>query len=370
MRASPPEHRKRARAGTRDVAAGLMLAGLTWSALLAAPAFAGMQPADLDPGVVSAKPNMTVAVNTAPVAKKDSAGPATTAAPTPATSAPTTGASASTTTTPATTTVKPTTAATTTKPAAPPTTAANTTKPAVTPTAAATTPKPATTTAATTTKPVTTTTASTTTRPAQTPTAVATAPKPVTTPLKTITVAPKSTGAPAVHPTPVTTPGAKPAHPATGTPMTTPVLPSGTTAAKATGTGTAAVTVGMRPTLTTVTPAPMAHLDDHQTYAYNALGRRDPFQPLIGGQEYLETDAPEDIGGMKVVGIVWGAEDKFALVEDARGNSSVLRRGDKVMNGVVEGLRRDAIIINLTVDGQSQSVTIPLTRKGDSNGNK
>jgi hypothetical protein len=152
--------------------------------------------------------------------------------------------------------------------------------------------------------------------------------------------------------------------------MTTPVLPPGTTASKATATGTAAVTVGMRPTLTTVTPAPMAHLDDHQTYAYNALGRRDPFQPLIGGQEYLETDAPADIGGMKVVGIVWGAEDKFALVEDARGNSSVLRRGDKVMNGVVEGLRRDAIVINLTVDGQSQSVTIPLTRKGDSNGNK
>jgi len=112
----------------------------------------------------------------------------------------------------------------------------------------------------------------------------------------------------------------------------------------------------------------MAHLEDHQTYVYNALGRRDPFQPLVGGVEYVDIDAPPDVGGMKVVGIVWGAEDKFALVEDARGNSTVLRRGDKVMNGVVEGLRRDAVLINLTVDGQSQSVTIPLTRKGDSNG--
>jgi hypothetical protein len=113
---------------------------------------------------------------------------------------------------------------------------------------------------------------------------------------------------------------------------------------------------------------PGAHLDDHPTYAYNALGRRDPFQPLIGGIAYVGIDAPPEVGGMRVVGIVWGAEDKFALVEDARGNSAVLRQGDKVMNGVVESLKRDAVLINLTVDGQSQSVTIPLTRKGDSNG--
>ena len=76
-------------------------------------------------------------------------------------------------------------------------------------------------------------------------------------------------------------------------------------------------------------------------------------------------DAPPDIGALKVVGIVWGDADQFALVEDARGDSHILRRGDKVMNGFVEGLKRNGMVVNLTVDGQSQSVTIPLTRKGE-----
>jgi hypothetical protein len=115
-------------------------------------------------------------------------------------------------------------------------------------------------------------------------------------------------------------------------------------------------------------------MDEQTTYHYNALGRRDPFQPLIGG-EYVGADvggdAPLDVGGMKVVGIVWGDADKFALVEDGRGESHVLRRGDKVMNGYVEELTRESVVVNLTVDGQSQSVTVPLTRKGErSNGNR
>ncbi len=112
----------------------------------------------------------------------------------------------------------------------------------------------------------------------------------------------------------------------------------------------------------------VAHLDQKLTYQYNALGRRDPFQPMIGGEFVgadVGGDAPVDVGGMKVVGIVWGTEDKFAMAEDGRGQSLVLRVGDKVMNGVVEGLRREAVVVRITSDGQTQSVTIPLTRKGD-----
>ncbi|TMQ61704.1 MAG: hypothetical protein E6K78_12495 [Candidatus Eisenbacteria bacterium] len=118
-------------------------------------------------------------------------------------------------------------------------------------------------------------------------------------------------------------------------------------------------------------PAP---LDEHVSYQYNALGRRDPFQSLVEG-EYVGADvggnAPPDVGGIKVVGIVWGDTDRFALVEDVLGNSHVLRQGDKVMNGYVEALKRDAMIVNITADGQSQSVSIPLTRKGEkSNANR
>jgi hypothetical protein len=133
-----------------------------------------------------------------------------------------------------------------------------------------------------------------------------------------------------------------------------------------------AVVASMRPAVNPV-PAPSAsaaRLDDQVTYQYNALGRRDPFMPLIDGAEYVAIEAPPDVGAIKVVGIVWGSEDKFAIIEDGRGNSSVLRPGDKVMNGVVEGLKRDGVIVTITVDGQSQSVTIPLTRKGDSNANR
>ena len=121
------------------------------------------------------------------------------------------------------------------------------------------------------------------------------------------------------------------------------------------------------PSVPSTLGSPMVHLDDHATYVYNALGRRDPFQPLVGGAQYVNVDAPPDLGGIRVVGIVWGTQDQFALCEDGRGNSLVLRRGDKVMNGVVEGLKRDAVVVNLTVDGQSQTVTIPLTRKGEAN---
>jgi len=112
----------------------------------------------------------------------------------------------------------------------------------------------------------------------------------------------------------------------------------------------------------------VAPQDERVTYHYNALGRRDPFQPLLGGG-FVGADeggnAAPDVGGIKVVGIVWGAEDKFALVEDPRGNSLVLRQGDKVMNGYVESLKRDAVIVSLTTDGVTQQVTIPLTRKGE-----
>ena len=143
------------------------------------------------------------------------------------------------------------------------------------------------------------------------------------------------------------------------------------------GKGSTAVTASSQPMLTNVkgvTRPSVSHLDEHVTYQYNALGRRDPFQPLIGGGflgDDVGGDAPPDIGGLRVVGIVWGTEDQFALAEDSRGQSIVLHRGDKVMNGYVHSLKRDGVVVVLTVDGQSQTVVIPVTKKGDgSNANR
>jgi hypothetical protein len=116
--------------------------------------------------------------------------------------------------------------------------------------------------------------------------------------------------------------------------------------------------------------APEQRLEEHVTYQYNALGRRDPFVSLIGGA-FVGADvggeAPPDPGGIRVVGIVWGANDQFAMVEDVRGNSYVLRKGDALQNGVVDELRRDALVVSVKTDGQSQQVVIPFVRKGDGN---
>ena len=128
------------------------------------------------------------------------------------------------------------------------------------------------------------------------------------------------------------------------------------------------------PVLTVVPVSPPAvpeqRLEEHVTYQYNALGRRDPFVSLIGGTFVgadVGGDAPPDPGGIRVVGIVWGATDQFAMVEDVRGNSYVLRKGDALQNGVVDELRRDALVVSVKTDGQSQQVVIPFVRKGDGN---
>lgn len=164
----------------------------------------------------------------------------------------------------------------------------------------------------------------------------------------------------ATAPAPATTGSAPtPASPAPASPKPAPAKPAAAPG-KASATSTAAVS-------STVVQSP-AHLDDQVAYQYNALGRRDPFASLLNGEyvgSEVEGGTPPDVGGLKVVGIVWGDADQFALVEDARGDSHILRRGDKVMHGYVETLKRDAMIVNLTLDGQTQSVRVPLTRKGD-----
>jgi len=157
-------------------------------------------------------------------------------------------------------------------------------------------------------------------------------------------------------------------------PAVEPGLPADPAPGRRPGAQVASAGNGGAPVVTAVTPdtprhsAQMAHLDEHVTYQYNAIGRRDPFQSLLSGDFVgadVGGDAPPDPGGMKIVGIVWGASDQFAMVEDVRGNSYVLRKGDKLQNGYVESLRRDAVVVNVTADGQSQQVVIPFVRKGD-----
>jgi hypothetical protein len=189
--------------------------------------------------------------------------------------------------------------------------------------------------------------------------------------------APAASAAPAAAPAPARAEAAPNAKPGTGAKAVPPpradapaTVRPGTPATAASGEGAGAPVVTGVAQPSQALGSGLAHLDDHLTYQYNALGRRDPFQSLVDGEFVgadVGGDAPPDPGGIKVVGIVWGSTDQFALVEDVRGNSFVLRKGDKVQNGFVEGLKRDALVVTITAEGQSQSVVIPLERKGDQN---
>lgn len=211
-------------------------------------------------------------------------------------------------------------------------------------------------------------------KPATPPETKSEASKPVTEASATAKTTPTTTFAP------VTT--TKPMGSAAGTSKSTKSSTTTTVAAKPTGvtikTASATSVVSMKPRTASKTAAkpaavvqPMTQRDEHVTYQYNALGRRDPFESLVGG-DFVSAEvsnAPPDVGGLTVVGIVWGDADKFAMVEDATSKSFVLRQGDKVMNGFVQALKRDAVVISTTVDGQTELVTVPLTRKGEKNAN-
>jgi hypothetical protein len=123
------------------------------------------------------------------------------------------------------------------------------------------------------------------------------------------------------------------------------------------------------PTGTTTSPRKPSsseerHLLNREVYVYKTVGRRDPFASLLTGEFETTVGRPLlDVSSMKLVGIVWGSSDKFALVEDGRGHGHVLRVGDPVINGSVVGLTKDELMIRQSSYGDTQTVTIQLQRK-------
>ena len=114
-----------------------------------------------------------------------------------------------------------------------------------------------------------------------------------------------------------------------------------------------------------------AFMEQREMYVYNSLDRRDPFQSLVSGAFEGTAGTPLlDVSSMKLVGIVWGGADKFALVEDSHGHGYVLRVGDPVLNGYIAGLTKEELIVKQSSYGDTQTVTIQLQRKdGVSNAN-
>ncbi len=97
--------------------------------------------------------------------------------------------------------------------------------------------------------------------------------------------------------------------------------------------------------------------------AYDASGRRDPFESLVP-----ETINPEetikgefDYEEASIKGIVVTGNDRYALVVDGDNYSYVLREGYRVLGGVVTGISPDAVQFNIVKYGRALRITMRLT---------
>jgi hypothetical protein len=108
-----------------------------------------------------------------------------------------------------------------------------------------------------------------------------------------------------------------------------------------------------------------ARLDAVRTneFFYQSYGRNDPFKQLVDGQ-YEQSGAGElvDANSARLVGVMWNADDQFALVEDGEGFGYILRVGDRVRNGRVVSIRKDRLTARLTLYGISNTVVLKLEK--------
>ena len=101
-------------------------------------------------------------------------------------------------------------------------------------------------------------------------------------------------------------------------------------------------------------------------YEYLSGSLRDPFASLVEGRFESEgQDRLPDIGSLVLLGVIWGERDKFALCEDTKGNSFVLRVGDPVVNGEVAGITRETLTVRQHFFGSSTTVTLKLKPRED-----
>ena len=98
-----------------------------------------------------------------------------------------------------------------------------------------------------------------------------------------------------------------------------------------------------------------------EKYFYSSFARRDPFASLISGRfSSLGPGDLLDIGELMLVGVVWGEDDKFAVVQDQRDRVHVLREGDRVVNGKVIEVDEVSLTVQHYFFGETANVTIYL----------
>lgn len=121
----------------------------------------------------------------------------------------------------------------------------------------------------------------------------------------------------------------------------------------ASGAGSATPVLGERPS------------DDltvsRERYFYSSFARRDPFASLLKGK-FASTGEGDilDVGEITLVGVVWGENDKFAVVQDKRNNVHTLRVGDRVVNGKVIEITQTTLTVQHYFFGETANVTLQI----------
>ena len=95
-------------------------------------------------------------------------------------------------------------------------------------------------------------------------------------------------------------------------------------------------------------------------YYYRAFNRRDPFRSLVSGEfEENEYDLV-DIYSVKLVGILTGGMEKYAMLEDKNGYGYIIKSGDPIRHGSIVSIGEQTLVARLTMFGQTNSVTLRL----------
>jgi hypothetical protein len=106
-----------------------------------------------------------------------------------------------------------------------------------------------------------------------------------------------------------------------------------------------------------------------KVYYYQAFNQRDPFQSLIAG-EFEETGELDvvDIYSVRLVGVLSGGMEKFAMLEDNNGYAYIMKAGDPIRNGDIVSVSERNLVARVTMYGQTSTVTLRLEdkkRKGE-----
>jgi hypothetical protein len=121
------------------------------------------------------------------------------------------------------------------------------------------------------------------------------------------------------------------------------------------------------PTLNDVLAMPDAKTNvklRENSYYYNAFNRRDPFRSLVDGAFIRdEKMALVNLNAVTLVGIVKGELDRFALLEDEKGFSYILRVGDSVRNGSVVSIGDQEMVARVTNFGQTSTIRLHLIQR-------